>query len=94
MSEKISEQISEQTAREILKIAYYTLGMADAINTLRDKGYIKQSKLEEVRAWCEEQRDKANDHCVPYCESYRTGIMDTQRGYEAAIAEILEEKQS
>lgn len=90
MSEKenISEKISEQTAREILKIAYYTLGMADAINTLRDKGYIKQSKLEVAREWIK----KWGNSDGPLTQCYQDDCAYIIRLHEAAIAEILEEK--
>ena len=83
----MSDQISEKLAR-----FYYSAGTSggwaeqedEFIENLKRKNLIKPSKLDEARYWV-----KYGWHFG----TYQDGISECAEKYEAAIAEILEERE-
>jgi len=86
----MSEQISEKMARKLAK----TIG-ADGghiVGSWRAAGLIKPSKLDEAREWCDNARGTIV-HDGEYDDGYRTGVLAAEARFEAAITEILEERE-
>ena len=90
----MSDQISEKMARK-----YYSAGTSgewaeledEFIANLKCKGLIKPSKLDEAREWVRENeyaRGSKETH-----RSYAAGVRDCASHFEAAITEILEERE-
>ena len=51
----------------------------------------KYSKLKKARAWCKKQ--KSEPTWSHWAEGYHAGITEAERYFEAAITEILEERE-
>ena len=90
----MSDQISEKLAR-----FYYSAGTSggwaeqedEFIENLKRKNLIKPSKLDEARVWVRENeyaRGSEETH-----RSYAAGVRDCASHFEAAITEILEERE-
>lgn len=91
----MSDQISEKLAR-----FYYSAGTSggwaeqedEFIENLKRKNLIRSSKLDEAREFCDNARGTIV-HGGGYGDGYRTGVLAAEARFEAAIAEILEERE-
>ena len=93
----MSDQISEKMANEIFdaneqfNAAGLCSGRERFILALKHFGLIKPSKLDEAREWVRENeyaRGSEETH-----RSYAAGVRDCASHFEAAITEILEERE-
>ena len=88
----MSDQISEKMARRVYEIFcvprnQYSGGADGFVTRLRAAGLIKPSKLDEAREFCRDAR-------VAYPNtSYLNGVDAAESRFEAAITEILEERE-
>lgn len=91
MNDKVP--ISEKQAKDMLDVLCRfdrVVSIQGTIQNWKQFGYIKQSKLDEAREWIK----KWGRSCSPLTECYQDDCAYMIRLHEAAIAEILEEKQS
>jgi len=93
----MSDQISEKMARRVYEIFcvpknQYSGGADGFVARLRSADLIKPSKLDEARVWCDSVRGTIV-HDGEYDDGYRTGVLAAEARFEAAITEILEERE-
>lgn len=93
MSDQISRELAMELALTLAKHVFHDMGLINedcnaSMAIWRAAGLIKPSKLDEARAWC--RRVRVNEN-LPV--SYREAVEDTEGYFEAAITEILEERE-
>jgi len=97
----MNDQISEKMARKLAhQVAEYTCyeqadqfdAEARCMRAWRAAGLIKSSKLDEAREFCNNARGTIV-HGGGYGDGYRTGVLAAEARFEAAITEILEERE-
>ena len=87
----MSDQISEKMARKLAKHTP-TLTEAAMVDRWRAAGLIKPSKLDEAREWV--RKAAVYNHGESSWEiGHVDGVRDTAERFEAAITEILEERE-
>lgn len=84
MSEKV--QISKEQAREMCKVDGI-VHEGIVISQWQEAGYIKQTTLEEVRAWAQEMMNHPQ-----LTDGYKAGIQASATKYETAISEMENKK--
>jgi hypothetical protein len=95
----MSDQISEKMARKIYDAACLAVelggdGEDTFITNLRAAGLIKPSKLDEAREWVKQKSIYPTEPDNSSWEvGYVVGVRDTAERFEAAITEILEERE-
>lgn len=84
-------QLTESEARGLLKdLSWNDQSNSDnLIRILREKGYIKKSKLEEAREFVNNVDTDTDDKSV---SAYERGVQDCAEYFEEAIKEIQESK--
>jgi hypothetical protein len=90
----MSDQISEKMARKIYDAACLAVelggdGEDTFITNLRAAGLIKKSALDEAREWCLDTQNMATVYQVDVIQA----LQSLREKYEAAITEILEERE-
>lgn len=93
MNDKISEKMARKLARQVADYTCYEQAdRSDAesrcMRAWRSAGLIKPSKLDEVREWVRDMKPAAG---AEY-SLYYNGVRDAAELFEAAITEILEER--
>lgn len=94
MSDQISEKMARKLARQVADYTCYeqadqSESEARCMRAWRAAGLIKPSKLDEAREWV---RDVQPAVASEY-SSYYNGVCDAAERFEAAITEILEERE-
>jgi len=94
MSDQISEKMARKLARQVADYTCYEQAdKRDAesrcMRAWRSAGLIKPSKLDEVREWVRDMKPAAG---AEY-SLYYNGVRDAAELFEAAITEILEERE-
>ena len=93
MSDQISEKMARKLARQVADYTCYEQAdqldaEARCMRAWRAAGLIKLSKLDEVREWVRDMKPAAG---AEY-SLYYNGVRDAAELFEAAITEILEER--
>ena len=94
----MSDQISVNMARKIYDAQknYDAPGLCSGwerfFGACKSAGLIKPSRLDEAREWCDNARGTIV-HDGEYDDGYRTGVLAAEARFEAAITEILEERE-
>ena len=93
MRDQISEKMARKLARQVADYTCYEQAdqfdaEARCMRAWRAAGLIKPSKLDEAREWV-----RRMDVCHKGDSSYVDGARDAAERFEAAITEILEERE-
>lgn len=95
----MSDQISEKMARKIYDAACLAVELGDDgedtfITNLRAAGLIKPSKLDVAREWVKQKSIYPTEtDNSPWEVGHVDGVRQTAELFEAAITEILEERE-
>ena len=94
MSDQISEKMARKLARQIGEYTCYEQAdqldaEARCMRAWRAASLIKPSKLDEARAWCLNTQNRATAYPLDVIRALQT----LREKYEAAITEILEERE-
>ena len=97
MSDQISEKMARKLARQVADYTCYE--QADQLDAesrcmraWRSAGLIKPSKLDEAREWVRKAA-VYNHGESPWEIGHVDGVRDTAERFEAAITEIMEERE-